>query len=660
MEKSGKIIAGITAVCLIGGISVIPENINPALSMTASAETSADDTVLADYAESVWRLVNEERAKEGVDALTYNVTLNEASDIRAVELTELFSHERPNGIMCDSVLGECSVVTMGYGENIAMTSTSDVNPPEEVVKNWMNSTGHRKNILNAQYKNIGIGVVSYNGNYYWVQTFTSDMSIAENIKWTLGSDGVLNFSGTGDIPKNLSLLISRDSVKEAVVGENVKSVNCYPLSRCNNLTSITVLNPDCEFTEDAYASSSVTIYGYENSTAQTFAEENRCKFVSLGEVPKVTTAITTTTASTTTTIATTTTTATSSVVEPERIKHCGDVNGDGFLDAYDSAIVLKEYSVVSTGGTSILDSKQKETADVNNDGIVDAKDAVLILEIYVRSCSGFIEEEWKEYPDIAGMTPNYSLPVNGYTDEEIKNSAIKPTITVEKKKCSSDEELCEVNIDIDNDGMACNMMGFAIYYDENLDILPYESNIIHNDTVGLFNSLYSKNDDEHMIFISAVGASDSGLDGLHYTIPFKIMDKSARGKLEVKVVPVKGSMFTDFSDDEKSRLAQAYLFTQGTENGYIEISDSGMSSNADYGDVNTDGKVSIADAVLIMQSLSNPNEYKLSEQQILNADVVDVGDGITAKDALAIQMTDLNLISTDDLPTTSEKMNSIG
>lgn len=652
MKKSGKIIAGMTAVCLMSGISVIPENTNPALSMTASAETSADDTVLADYAASVWKLVNEERAKEGLDALTYNVTLNEVSDIRASELIELFSHERPNGIMCDAVLGEYSVVTMGYGENIAMTSTSNANPPEEVVNNWMNSTGHRKNILNAQYKNIGIGVVSYNGSYYWVQTFTYDMSIAENVKWTLGSDGVLGFSGTGDMPRNLSLFMSRDSVKEAVVGENIKSINCYPLLRCNNLISITVLNPNCEFTEDSYASS-VTIYGYENSTAQTFAEENRCKFVSLGEVPKVTTAITTTT---TTSATTTTATTTSSVIEPDRIEHCGDVNGDGFLDAYDSAIILKEYAVVSAGGTSILDSERKETADVNNDGMVDSEDAVLILEIYTRSCSGFMEEKWEEYPDIAGMTPNYSLPVNGYTDEEIKNSAIKPTITVEKKEFSSDEDFCELNINIDNDGMNYNMLGFAIYYDENLDIFPYESNIIHNDTVEFLNFMYSKNDNEHMIFISAVDASDSGLDGLRYTIPFKIMDKSARGKLEVKVVPVDGSMFMSFANDEKSKLAQAYLFTQGIENGYIEIS----SGNADYGDVNTDGKVGIADAVLIMQCLSNPNEYKLSEQQMLNADVVDVGGGITAKDALAIQMTDLNLISPDDLPTTSEKMNSIG
>lgn len=62
------------------------------------------------------------------------------------------------------------------------------------------------------------------------------------------------------------------------------------------------------------------------------------------------------------------------------------------------------------------------------------------------------------------------------------------------------------------------------------------------------------------------------------------------------------------------------------------------------GDVNIDGKVSIADAVLIMQSLSNPNEYKLSEQAVKNADILGNGDGITPKDALAIQYYDLKIV----------------
>ena len=77
-----------------------------------------------------------------------------------------------------------------------------------------------------------------------------------------------------------------------------------------------------------------------------------------------------------------------------------------------------------------------------------------------------------------------------------------------------------------------------------------------------------------------------------------------------------------------------------------------------YGDVNVDGEVSIADAVLIMQSLANSDEYSISEQGKLNADVID-NDGITAKDALVIQMVMADTLNESDLPTTSEKIGNL-
>ncbi|MDE6779903.1 MAG: leucine-rich repeat protein, partial [Ruminococcus sp.] len=76
------------------------------------------------------------------------------------------------------------------------------------------------------------------------------------------------------------------------------------------------------------------------------------------------------------------------------------------------------------------------------------------------------------------------------------------------------------------------------------------------------------------------------------------------------------------------------------------------------GDANGDGKLSLADAVLIMQAISNPDEYSLNEEQKNAADVVDAGGGLTPMDALAIQMIDLQILSKDDLPVTSEELNS--
>ncbi|MCM1507738.1 MAG: dockerin type I domain-containing protein [Ruminococcus flavefaciens] len=73
-----------------------------------------------------------------------------------------------------------------------------------------------------------------------------------------------------------------------------------------------------------------------------------------------------------------------------------------------------------------------------------------------------------------------------------------------------------------------------------------------------------------------------------------------------------------------------------------------------YGDANEDGKVTLADAVLIMQALSNPNNYKLSEQAQKNADVYGDGDGVTPRDALIIQLVDLEVLTASDLPVSAD------
>lgn len=118
------------------------------------------------YAQAVLRLVNAERARSGAGALRLDSDLQAGAAVRAQELTELFSHTRPNGKKCDTVLKNRRYV----GENIAAGS----NTPEAVVKQWMNSPGHRANILNPAYHFLGVGYVyAENSQYthYWVQMF---------------------------------------------------------------------------------------------------------------------------------------------------------------------------------------------------------------------------------------------------------------------------------------------------------------------------------------------------------------------------------------------------------------------------------------------------------------------------------------------------------
>ena len=80
------------------------------------------------------------------------------------------------------------------------------------------------------------------------------------------------------------------------------------------------------------------------------------------------------------------------------------------------------------------------------------------------------------------------------------------------------------------------------------------------------------------------------------------------------------------------------------------------SGNTKYGDADEDGAVNINDAVFIMQSIANPDKYKLSEQGRLNADVVDNGGGITNADALAIQYVESKTIDASAFPITTAEL----
>lgn len=130
---------------------------------------SYSNSTLSNYASEVLRLVNQERAKAGLSAFTTKSTLTAAANKRAQETVQSFSHTRPNGSSFSTVLKEFGVTYRAAGENIAYGQKS----PQEVVTGWMNSPGHRANILNGNFNTIGIGVYQANGRIYWTQLFTN-------------------------------------------------------------------------------------------------------------------------------------------------------------------------------------------------------------------------------------------------------------------------------------------------------------------------------------------------------------------------------------------------------------------------------------------------------------------------------------------------------
>ena len=126
------------------------------------------------FAVEVLNLVNAERAKVGVPPLRLAGDLQRAAAIRAREITTTFSHTRPNGERFSSLLPDGRY---RCGENIAAGYGS----PEKTVAQWMQSQGHRENILRAEYNELGVGYAydeSTTWKHHWVQIFRRPLKYA--------------------------------------------------------------------------------------------------------------------------------------------------------------------------------------------------------------------------------------------------------------------------------------------------------------------------------------------------------------------------------------------------------------------------------------------------------------------------------------------------
>lgn len=154
-------------------IPALPDDNQPEEDTTGSntpeVEQPEMDTESLSYAEQVVELVNEERAKMGLSPMELDTEIASAALIRANEIKTSFSHTRPDGRKFSTVLTDNGIRFYGAGENIAWGQRS----PEQVMNAWMNSDGHRANILNAKYTKIGVShYQDAKGTNYWVQLFT--------------------------------------------------------------------------------------------------------------------------------------------------------------------------------------------------------------------------------------------------------------------------------------------------------------------------------------------------------------------------------------------------------------------------------------------------------------------------------------------------------
>lgn len=127
------------------------------------------NTTVTSYEQEVIRLVNEIRVKNGLKALSHDWELSRVARYKSQDMKDnrYFSHTSPVYGSPFQMIRNFGISFRSAGENIAKGYTS----PQAVVNGWMNSSGHRANILNANYTHIGVGYVS--GGNYWTQMFIS-------------------------------------------------------------------------------------------------------------------------------------------------------------------------------------------------------------------------------------------------------------------------------------------------------------------------------------------------------------------------------------------------------------------------------------------------------------------------------------------------------
>jgi len=137
----------------------------------SKVENNNSNSSVSSYEKQVVDLVNTERAKNGLSALTLDSSVSNVARTKSKDMAtnNYFSHTSPTYGGAGDMLKQFGIKYTAYGENIA----SGQKTPQEVVTAWMNSSGHRANILASDFTKIGVGYATdSSGKAYWTQMFT--------------------------------------------------------------------------------------------------------------------------------------------------------------------------------------------------------------------------------------------------------------------------------------------------------------------------------------------------------------------------------------------------------------------------------------------------------------------------------------------------------
>jgi uncharacterized YkwD family protein len=149
------------------GSTALRSNIRPGRYSVTPAPTTTEST----EEKEIFELVNNERAKAGIKPVTYNAQVAAAARIKSDEMAakKYFNHTSPTYGTPFEMLRAFGIDYRTAGENIAKGQKT----AKAVMGAWMNSSGHRYNILNPDFTQLGVGYANDGGTTYWVQIFIS-------------------------------------------------------------------------------------------------------------------------------------------------------------------------------------------------------------------------------------------------------------------------------------------------------------------------------------------------------------------------------------------------------------------------------------------------------------------------------------------------------
>ncbi len=153
-------------------IAANPQIVNPSMIYVGQKINIPSQAAYRSMEQEIIKLVNQERAKQGISPLTENWQTSRVARTKSEDMIKnnYFSHTSPTYGTPFKMLSDFGIKYSQAAENIA----SGQQTAQQVVDSWMNSSGHRANILNPNYNQIGVGVArkGTNGPLYFTQMFT--------------------------------------------------------------------------------------------------------------------------------------------------------------------------------------------------------------------------------------------------------------------------------------------------------------------------------------------------------------------------------------------------------------------------------------------------------------------------------------------------------